>query len=153
MSRTNPSIPSDIFLLIIDPQIKGIESIVPVMSLRAYIFLSAGQIDSVCDIIQTPDRSTLFLKSAIVRFVLKPGIVSSLSIVPPVCPRLRPASIGTAIPSEARIGPRIIETLSPTPPVECLSATNDLRSEKSMVSPELIIIRVRETISSLTMPF
>ena len=36
-----------IFLLIIDPQIKGMESMVFVTSRRAYIFLSAGQIESV----------------------------------------------------------------------------------------------------------
>ena len=133
ISKTSPSIPSAIFLLIIDPQIKGFESMVPVTSLKAYIFLSAGQMVLVCDIMQSPDLSTFFLKSVMLRSVLKPGIVSSLSTVPPVCPRLRPANIGTAIPNAANIGPRMIETLSPTPPVECLSATKDSRFEKSIV--------------------
>ena len=73
--------------------------------------------------IQRPIFSIQFLNSWIERSVLKPGIVSSLSIVPPVCPRLLPAIIGIVIPSDAISGPRISETLSPTPPVECLSAT------------------------------
>ncbi len=51
----------------------------------------------------------------------KPGMASSLSSVPPVCPSPRPLTIGTCTPQAATIGARQIETLSPTPPVECLS--------------------------------
>ena len=50
-------------------------------------------------------------------------MVSNLSNVPPVCPKLRPLIIGIAKPAAAINGPKIIETLSPTPPVLCLSAT------------------------------
>jgi hypothetical protein len=49
------------------------------------------------------------------------GIVSSLSTVPPVWPRPRPLIIGTGTPSAATSGASTIDTLSPTPPVECLS--------------------------------
>ncbi len=48
---------------------------------------------------------------------------SSLSSVPPVWPSPRPDIIGTATPQLATIGASSSETLSPTPPVECLSAT------------------------------
>ena len=51
----------------------------------------------------------------------KPGIASSLSSVPPVCPRPRPDIIGTGTPHAAASGARISDVLSPTPPVLCLS--------------------------------
>ena len=57
-----------------------------------------------------------------VRFISKPGMVSNLSIVPPVWPKLLPASIGIANPAAAISGARTTDTLSPIPPVECLSA-------------------------------
>src|SRR4051812_48408509 len=60
-------------------------------------------------------------------------MLSSLSSVPPVWPRPRPEIIGTAAPQAARIGARISETLSPTPPVECLSSTGRSRSHSSTV--------------------
>src|SRR3954453_18985711 len=60
-------------------------------------------------------------------------MLSSLSSVPPVWPRPRPEIIGTAAPQAARIGARISETLSPTPPVECLSSTGRPRSHRSTV--------------------
>ena len=47
---------------------------------------------------------------------------SSLSIVPPVKARPRPAIIGTNIPKDDNIGAKINEILSPTHPVLCLSA-------------------------------
>ena len=53
--------------------------------------------------------------------VRKPGIDSSLSIVPPVCPRLRPDILATVHPFAATIGATIRLVLSPTPPVLCLS--------------------------------
>ena len=46
---------------------------------------------------------------------------SSLSKVPPVCPKPLPDTIGTGTPKLATIGARIRDNLSPTPPVECLS--------------------------------
>src|SRR2546430_17341077 len=45
----------------------------------------------------------------------------SLSAVPPVIPSPRPEIIGTQTSSQASSGARTSETLSPTPPVECLS--------------------------------
>ena len=55
------------------------------------------------------------------RSMRKPGMASSLSSVPPVWPRPRPQTIGTGTPHAATSGARQIDTLSPTPPVECLS--------------------------------
>ncbi len=46
---------------------------------------------------------------------------SSLSIVPPVVPRPRPESLATGAPQAATMGSEVRLTLSPTPPVECLS--------------------------------
>jgi hypothetical protein len=53
------------------------------------------------------------------------GIDSSLSSVPPVMPRPRPETMGTATPQQAARGARMSETLSPMPPVECLSEAVD----------------------------
>ena len=51
-----------------------------------------------------------------------PGIDSNLSSVPPVWPSPRPDSCGTATPQAATKGASGRVILSPTPPVECLSA-------------------------------
>ena len=52
----------------------------------------------------------------------------------------------------APIGARMRDTLSPTPPVECLSATKSLESEKSSVFPDLSITSTSENISSSSIP-
>jgi hypothetical protein len=84
----------------------------------------------------TPMRRTWATKSAIGICTRKPGIDSSLSSVPPVWPRPRPDTIGTATPQAATAGARGSEILSPTPPVECLSTFGRSRSDRSMMSPE-----------------
>ena len=63
--------------------------------------------------------------------------------MPPVWPRPRPEIIGTKAPQAASIGASIRLTLSPTPPVECLSTTGPGRSQLQRASPERIIARVR----------
>src|SRR3954447_14480506 len=78
-------------------------------------------------------------------------MLSSLSSVPPVWPRPRPEIIGTATPQAARIGASIRLTLSPTPPVECLSTTGLPRSQSSTL-PESRIASVSASRSSLSRP-
>ena len=85
-------------------------------------------------------------------FARQPGIDSSLSRVPPVWPRPRPESCGTATPNDATSGASGRVILSPTPPVECLSVVRFFSPEKSSVSPEAIIAFVRSRISSRSMP-
>ena len=63
----------------------------------------------------------------------QPGIDSSLSSVPPVCPSPRPDSCGTATPQAATSGASGRVILSPTPPVECLSAVG--AAERGEVQP------------------
>lgn len=82
----------------------------------------------------------------------QPGIDSSLSRVPPVWPRPRPESWGTAAPQAATSGASGRVILSPTPPVECLSAVGRDREENSMRSPEAIIAAVQRAISRRFMP-
>ena len=53
----------------------------------------------------------------------------------PCGPGPRPESIGTAPPQAATIGARSSETLSPTPPVECLSRTGRSRPLQSRTVP------------------
>ena len=48
------------------------------------------------------------------------------------------------IPKEARSGPSTKVTLSPTPPVECLSTTGLFKEDKSITSPLLIITSVKK---------
>src|SRR5690606_832699 len=75
----------------------------------------------------------------------------SLSSVPPVWPRPRPEIIGTASPHAAAIGASISETLSPTPPVECLSATG-LSPPHFRTSPESRMASVSATVSLRDIP-
>src|SRR2546430_2023499 len=56
---------------------------------------------------------------------------SSLSSVPPVCPKPRPESFATASPREAASGANTRVTPSLTPPVECLSTLGRLTRERS----------------------
>ena len=62
---------------------------------------------------------------------------SNLSSVPPVWPRPRPEIMGLNAPQAATAGASIKETLSPTPPVECLSTTASPNSDQSRTSPEI----------------
>ena len=73
----------------------------------------------------------------------KPGIASSLSRVPPVWPSPLPLILAKTSPTDASKGPRTKVTVSPTPPVECLSTFDPGTSDKSTVSPESIIAFVR----------
>jgi hypothetical protein len=104
--------------------------------------LSAGANSAVCPINESPICSNSARYSAIERFTRKPGIDSNLSNVPPVCPSPRPEIIGTATPHAATIGARCSETLSPTPPVECLSALGNFTLRRSATTPEFIIASV-----------
>jgi len=113
----------------------GITSTVAVASRSAYSFRSAGTISSVWLSIAQPILAICFSASASVSAVLKPGIDSSLSRVPPVCPSPRPDIIGTATPSDAMSGARMSDVLSPTPPVECLSIRAIGRRERSSLFP------------------
>ena len=83
----------------------------------------------------------------------QPGIDSSLSSVPPVWPSPRPESCGTATPQAATSGASGSVILSPTPPVECLSAVGRDSPEKSIRSPLAIMACVQRAISSRSMPF
>src|SRR4030095_5018988 len=70
-------------------------------------------------------------------------MLSILSSVPPVWPRPRPEIIGTKQPQAAAIRATRKLTLSPMPPVECLSTTGPPRSlDHSRVVPECAIALV-----------
>src|SRR5436190_7157960 len=81
-------------------------------------------------------------------------MAESLSSVPPVWPRPRPEIIGTNAPQAATIGASIRLTLSPTPPLECLSmiGPGSSRSFQSSVTPERTSPRVIATRSAVVMP-
>ena len=96
-------------------------STVAVTSRKAYIFLSNGTILSLYPINPTPVLLATSTNSSFVVLNLKFLIDSNLSIVPPVWPRPLPESFVVAIPTADKIGPNTTVTLSPTPPVECLS--------------------------------
>ena len=100
-SSTSAPIPSAIFLLMIDAEMSGTLSIVPVTSRSAYSFLSAGAICAVWPISAQPIAASDARISDSDRLVRKPGIDSSLSRVPPVCPSPRPDIIGTTPPHAA----------------------------------------------------
>ena len=77
----------------------------------------------------------------------QPGIVSILSMVPPVWPRPRPAVCGTAAPHAATSGTSTSEILSPTPPVECLSTVGRPTPDRSARVPVAIICCVQRASS------
>ena len=70
-----------------------------------------------------------------------------------MCARPRPETIGTLRPHAAAIGASGIETLSPTPPVECLSATGPSSPSQDQVSPDSIMMRVSARVSSRSIPW
>ena len=82
----------------------------------------------------------------------KPLKLSSLSIVPPVCPNPRPLIFATVTPNEATIGVSASDVLSPTPPVECLSTLLPSIMPKSSVSPLLVIAIVSASVSFSFIP-
>ena len=92
------------------------------------------------------------MKSFIVSDVSNPLNDSILSIVPPVWPKPLPLSFGNLYPSDAKIGPIINVTLSPTPPVECLSTLKPSIKDRSTISPDEIIVLVRLYTSSSVIP-
>ncbi len=121
MSSTRPVRSSANFLLMMLDAMSGTDSIVAVASRSVYRRRSAGATSVVWPINTQPIRSTCSRAAASVRSVRIPGIDSSLSRVPPVCPSPRPDIIGTVTPNDAINGARMSDVLSPTPPVECLS--------------------------------
>ena len=91
---------------------------------------SAGAISFVC--LEIKPGFTFI--TSILNPVSKPGIDSSLSMVPPVWANPLPASIGTVAPHARSAGARIMLILSPTPPVECLSTAVGFRGSDSPLS-------------------
>ena len=130
----------------------GIDSTVDVASRSAYILRSAGAISVVCPINAQPIASICAFAFASERSVRKPGIDSSLSRVPPVCPSPRPDTIGTATPRADTSGASTSDTLSPTPPVECLSIRGLLTDDKSKRAPEFSIASVSAAVSRRSSP-
>mmetsp|Transcript_1057 Transcript_1057/g.2601 ORF Transcript_1057/g.2601 Transcript_1057/m.2601 type:complete len:204 (-) Transcript_1057:154-765(-) len=151
-SRRSASVPSAIFLDMIDATISGSEEVVAVTSRSAYSFLSTGQMAGIGEMITTPISESCFRISSMESSVRNPGIDSSLSSVPPVCPNPRPDIIGTHSPSEAARGASASETLSPTPPVECLSTTGRVWKEQSNVAPLSVIAWRRCPVSASVIP-
>ena len=83
--------------------------------------MSAGARSAVWPIMAMPMRFTFSMNRSVVSEVVKPGKLSSLSMVPPVCPSPRPLIFATEMPQAATMGASASEVLSPTPPVLCLS--------------------------------
>ncbi len=144
--------PSAIFLDMIELAISGIDSTVAVTSRSAYSRPSAGARPLPAAAITAPAEASAEDSSELARATRKPGIDSSLSRVPPVCPRPRPDSIGTTAPQLATSGASTSDTLSPTPPVECLSTVGLPSPDRSRRSPEAIISPVQARSSARSRP-
>ena len=151
-SSTRPSSPSASFLDMMLAEMSGMDSTVAVTSRRAYSRLSAGAISWVWPSMAQPRRRTCASASRRPRPVRNPAMASSLSRVPPVWPSPRPDIMGTATPQLATSGARSSETLSPTPPVECLSTTGRSMPSKRSRSPEAIMASVRAASSAGSRP-
>ena len=151
-SRTRTSIPSESFLLRMLAQMSGMHSTVAVTSRSEYSLRSAGAISSVWVMSASPILDSCAAYSARVRPIRNPAIDSSLSTVPPVWPSPRPLTMGTMTPQAATIGARCSDTLSPTPPVECLSALGARIDDRSATTPDFIIASVRSAVSRGVIP-
>ena len=114
--------------------------------------MSAGASPSPAAQTTAPTDSSWATISSLESAARQPGIDSSLSRVPPVWPSPRPDSWGTATPHAATSGARGSVILSPTPPVECLSAVGRDSPEKSIRSPDAIIALVQRAISERSIP-
>jgi len=114
--------------------------------------LSAGASEVPAAAMTAPTSRSWVRKRSGLSWPCQPGIASSLSSVPPVCPRPRPDSFGTATPSAATSGATTSETLSPTPPEECLSTTGRPMSDRSSRSPLATIAAVHVDSSRADMP-
>lgn len=147
--------PAASFLLMMELAISGMEPTVAVTSRRAYMSLSAGTRLPVCPTMAPPCASTQARKSCWESSQVNPGMLSSLSRVPPVWPSPRPLILATKVPPgsmAASMGTTAMEVLSPTPPVECLSTVAPGMPERSTQSPERIMCRVRLVVSAGVMP-
>ena len=153
-SSTITSLPPAIFLLITDAAMSGALSTVAVTSRSAYRRLSAGTSDFVCPATHTPTRLTIPTNASAGRSVRSPGMLSSLSIVPPVKPSPRPDSFATRTPQSAAAtsGQAISVVLSPMPPVLCLSALTPPTPDRSTVSPLCAMQAVKHAVSPSVIP-
>ena len=151
-SSTSPSRSSASFLLRMLAAMSGMESTVAVTSRSAYSRRSAGASSSVCPSMHTPSSPRTRSASASDRSVRNPGMAASLSSVPPVWPSPRPLTIGTARPQAATSGARQRETLSPTPPVECLSTRGGEPGRRRSVLPEWSMASVQVRSSAASRP-
>ncbi len=151
-SSTRASTPSASFFDMMEDEISGMDSTVPVTSRSEYSLPSAGARRSVWPMKHRPSSESCLVNSSAERLVRKPGIDSSLSRVPPVWPSARPDIIGTTTPAAAAKGATIRLVLSPTPPVECLSTLTPGMEERSTVSPERSMHSVRRLTSRSDIP-
>jgi hypothetical protein len=102
--------------------------------------------------IEMPIVLTFFINVSTGISVENPEKLSSLSIVPPVCPRPLPLIFATGIPQEATSGTSASDVLSPTPPVECLSTLIPWIAERSSRSPLSAMASVRFKVSCSFIP-
>ena len=151
-SSTIASAPAAIFLDITLDAISGSEGTVAVTSRRAYSTLSAGTMCGDCAATAIPTSRTWRMKRPGSRSTVRPGTDSSLSSVPPVCASARPLSFGTFTPLAAASGGPISVTLSPTPPVECLSTLVPGIPLRSSTSPLRTMAWVSASVSARVMP-
>ena len=151
-SSSTRSVPIASFFDITLAAINGTDGTVAVASRSAYRAPSAGTRSAVCAATAEPTSSTWRSNVSGSRSVRRPGIDSSLSRVPPVCPSPRPESLATASPSDAAIGANTSVTPSATPPVECLSTFGREMRSSGSVTPESTIARVRASVSEASRP-
>lgn len=109
----------------------GMDSTVEVVSRSTWIFLSAGARPAPAAQMMQPESSSISIMRSFVTSACQPGMDSSLSNVPPVWPRPRPDSCGTATPKAVTSGATGSAIVSPTTPVACLFAVTVLSESKT----------------------
>src|SRR5690606_8862902 len=151
-SRTKASAPPASFLLMMEAAISGTLSTVAVASRSAYSFLSAGARSTPALATATPTSRTTSKNSERLSSTRSPGMLSSLSRVPPVWPKALPESLATGAPAAATRGATTRVVLSPTPPLECLSTLMPGSELRSTWRPDRAMARVRAAVSRSLIP-
>ncbi len=148
-SSSSRDAPAATFFDMMLAAISGMLETVAVASRSAYRRPSAGASSGVWPDTATPTCSTCRRMPASDSDTRMPGIASSLSSVPPVCPSPRPLILATSTPQAASSGASTSVVESPTPPVECLSATGHGHDTRC---PDATIASSNPRVSSSLMP-
>ena len=150
-SRAMAPAPPAMARLMTDAATRPDEGVVAVASRSSASRRSAGVSRALGAATAMPTSRTWRTKRASGRSASKPGIASSLSMMPPAWPSPRLPVVATRTPSAAASGAAAMGAVSPTPPVLWRSPAGPSEPSSSR-SPEAMSPRVRASTCSRPIP-